>query len=188
MAKILGWQGMREMSARLLKERTEESVEVWNRRILEAGLQDEEGLRAWLTARGVNGYAQSLLVMERFGYPDYLLAGADELVDGQYADRPQLRPIYDAIIESAGMLGRVTIQARKTYVSLVSLRWTFARVQPTTRTRVDLGLRLEGVKPGGRLRPSRIHDTMAVQISLTAPEEVDAEVLEWLRRAYEENC
>jgi hypothetical protein len=103
-------------------------------------------------------------------------------------DRPQLRPIYDAIIENAGMLGRVTIQARKTYVSLVSPRWTFDRVQRTTRTRVDLGLRLEGSKPRGRLRPSRIHDTMAVQIRLTAPEEVDAEVLEWLRRVYEENC
>jgi hypothetical protein len=29
--------------------------------------------------------------MERFGYPDFFIASANDLVDGQYADRPQLR-------------------------------------------------------------------------------------------------
>lgn len=36
----------------------------------------------------MTGYARSLLVMERFGYPDFLRASGDELIDGQYADRP----------------------------------------------------------------------------------------------------
>lgn len=85
------------------------------------------------------------------------------------------------------MLGELTIQARKTYVSLVTTRRTFARVQAATRNRVDLGLRLEGRRPGGRLQPSRIHETMPLQISLTTPEEVDSEVLGWLQRAHEEN-
>jgi hypothetical protein len=125
--------------------------------------------------------------MERFGYPDFLVASADELIEGQYADRPQLRPIFDAILEAAIGLGEVTVQARKTYVSLVSPRRTFARIQPTTRKRVDLGLRLEGQEPGGRLQPSKIHETMKLQISLSAPTEVDSEVLRWLQRAYEEN-
>ena len=56
-----------------------------------------------------------------------------------------------------------------------------------TRQRVDLALRLEGQKPGGRLQPSRIHATTPFQISLTTPEEVDAEVLDWLQKAYEQN-
>jgi hypothetical protein len=38
----------------------------------------------------MTGYAQSLLVMECFGYPAFFLASADELIEGQYADRPQL--------------------------------------------------------------------------------------------------
>jgi hypothetical protein len=84
--------------------------------------------------------------------------------------------------------GELTVQARKTYVSLVTPRRTFARLQPTTKTRLDLGLRLEGMEPGGRLKPSKIHETMKLQVSLSAPEQVDAEVLGWLRRAYEENC
>lgn len=187
MVKSMDWKGMRDMSARLLEERTGEGVNSWNRRIKRERLEDEAGLRAWLTERGVTGYAQSLLVMERFGYPDFLLATADELIDGQYADRPQLRPIFDAIIDAAAGLGEVIVQARKTYVSLVSRKRTFARIKPTTKERVDLGLRLEGVKTGGRLRPSKIHETMPLQISFASRDEVDAEALEWLREAYDRN-
>jgi hypothetical protein len=186
MAQTRDWKGMREMSERLLKERTGQGVAGWNQRILSEGFTDEPALRAWLAAQGVTGYAQSLLVMERFGYPDFLVASADALIAGQYADRPQLRPIFDAIVDAAAGLGEVVVQTRKTYVSLVSPRRTFARIQPTTRQRVDLGLRLEGLAPGGRLLPSKIHETMPLQISLTRPDEADAEVLGWLQQAYEQ--
>jgi len=187
MAQTRDWKGMRDMSARLLKERTGEDVNAWNRRIKKEQFDDKKSLRAWLTIQGVTGYAQSLLVMEKFGYPDFFLASADELIEGQYADRPHLRPIFDAIIDAAAGLGEVIIQTRKTYVSLVSPRRTFARVQPTTRNRVDLGLRLEDQKPGGRLQPSKIHETMRLQISLTTRDEVDSEVLGWLQQAYDQN-
>jgi hypothetical protein len=176
------------MSARLLKERTGEGVETWNRRIRGERLADEKSLRRWLIERGVTGYAQTLLVMEQFGYPDFLLASADDLILGQYADRPRLRPIFDALIDAAAGLGEVAVQARKTYVSLVTPRRTFARIQPSTKSRLDLGLRLEGRKPAGRLVPSKIHQTMRLQISLASPNEVDREVLDWLQKAYEENA
>src|SRR6478672_6643288 len=145
MAQTRDWQAMQDMSARLLKERTGADVNTWNQRITTEGFTSEHELRTWLTAQGVSGYAQSLLVMERFGYPDFLLASADELIQGQYADRPQLRPILDAVLARSASLGEITVQARKTYVSLVRRRGTFAAVQATTRRRVDLGLRLATV-------------------------------------------
>jgi hypothetical protein len=187
MAQIRDWQSMKDMSARLLKERTGLDVATWNQRIGDQHLKDELALRAWLTEQGVTGYAQSLLVWERFGYPDFLQSSADELIQGQYADRPHLRPIYEAILNAAVGLGEVTIQARKTYVSLVTARRTFARVQATTKQRVDLSLRLEKQKPSERLQPSRIHASTPLQISLTTPEDVDAEVLDWLQKAYDQN-
>jgi hypothetical protein len=140
MTQTRDWQEMRSMSARLLKERTGEGVDAWNRRVKGKSFKDEKSLRAWLTEQGVTGYAQSLLVMERFGYPAFLLASAEELIGAQYADRPHLRPILDAIIDAASGLGEVVIQTRKGYVSLVTPRRSFARVQATTKNRVDLGL------------------------------------------------
>jgi hypothetical protein len=44
------------------------------------------------------------------------------------------------------------------------------------------------VQHRGRLQPSTIHETMKLQISLASVEEIDAEVLSWLRQVYEENC
>jgi hypothetical protein len=185
--EALDWQRNRKMWVRILEERTGEGVDAWNRRIQKERLSDEPSLRAWLTQHGVTGYAQSLLVMERFGYPDFLVATAAELIDAQYADRPRLRPIFDAVLDAAKSLGDVTIQARKTYVSLVTPRRTFARVQPATKYRVDLGMRLDGQRPSGRLRPSKIHETMKVQIMLAGVDDVDAEVVRWMARAYEQN-
>jgi hypothetical protein len=114
---------------------------------------------------------------------------ARELIDGQYADRPQLRPVLDAVLAVLPALGPVAVQARKTIVSLVSPRRTFAVVQATTRTRVDLGLRLENTAPGGRLQVARNMGGggATVRIALTGPGDVDDEVRAWLRRAYQEN-
>jgi hypothetical protein len=178
---------MIELSARLLKERTGKDFTIWNARIKREHIKDEKSLRAWLAREGVTGYAQSLLVWERFGYPAFMLASAGELIDAQYADRSQLRPILEAILGAASALGDVTVQARRTYVSLMTPRRTFARIQPTTKTRIDLGLRLAGRQRNPRLGPSKIHETMPVQVSLTSRAEVDDEVLDLLQQAYEQN-
>ena len=188
MIETRGWQRNRDMWVRVLEKQTGKGVDAWKRRIGSKHLRDERSLRAWLSREGVTGYAQSLLVMEHFGYPDFVLATADQLIDQQYADRPHLRSIYDAIVGAATPCGDVSIQARKTFVSLVTPRRTFARVQPTTKTRVDLGLRLDRASSSGRLQPSRIHETMRFQISITAPDQVDSDVRRWLQRAYAQNC
>jgi Domain of unknown function (DUF5655) len=185
---IHDWQRDRDMWIRVLERQTGESLQTWNRRIAAQRFSTERSLRSWLVAQGVSGYARSLLVMETFGYPDYVQASAGELIDQQYADRPHLKPICEAIIAASTALGNVTIQARKTFVSLLTPRRTFARVQPTTKTRLDLGLRLESRKAGGRLERSRIHETMPLQVSLHTLDDLDDRVREWLRQAYVENA
>jgi len=186
MAQIRDWEHHRQMSIRLLEKRTGEGLAVWNARIAKAKPKDKDALRAWLTTQGVDGYARMLLVMERFGYPDYATASSDDLVDAQYAGRPALRKVYDRVITAASGLGDVVVQTRKTYVSLVAPRRTFARVQPA-KDHVKLALRLEGRKPGGRLTRSKVHDTMDVEVMLAAAAEVDKDVIALMREAYEES-
>lgn len=183
------WQDTRAWFADLLQRKTRSGVEAWNRRIADLAPADEAELTAWLEGQGVTGYARWLLVRERFGYPEFLLASADELIDGQYADRPQLRPILDAVLAAAQSLGPVTVQARKTYVSLVTPRRTFALVKATTRKRVDLGLRLDGQSPEGPLLVAKGlgNDTINVRIALAGPPDLDEEALSWLQQAYRAN-
>ena len=185
--EIRDWGRYREMWAAILEKKTGSGVDAWVRLIRAAGVADERSLRAWLAALGVTGYAQHLLVMETFGYPDFVQRDAAALIDAQYADRPQLRLVYDAIVATADRLGDVTFQARKTYVSLLGPRRTFARIRPTTRTRLDLGLRFASPRESSRLLPSTMHETMRVQVPLSTVEAVDGEVERLLRAAYEEN-
>jgi Domain of unknown function (DUF5655) len=182
------WAEMRESITSALVRDTGHDVAWWNERMaIQPGITDEGALRAWLNTEDVTGYQQMLLVMERFGYPGYLLASADELLDGQFADRPQLRPILDAVVVAAHTFGPVDVQARKTYTSLLTPRRTFAAVKPTTRTRADLVLRLDGATPGGRLLDGRnsAGGGLNVRVALQSVADVDDEALDLLRRAYE---
>jgi hypothetical protein len=190
MTEAKDWSDMMAMSAELLKRRTGGTVAEWNERVRSSGADhDEAHLRTWLTEQGVTGYAQQLLVMERFGYPDFLTATADELIAAQYADRTSLRPILDRILDVASALGAITIQARKGYVSLVSPRRTFAVVRPTTKQRVDLGLRLPRRAPSGRVEAAKGlgNDSITLRVGLHSVDDIDDEVLDLLRLTYAEN-
>jgi hypothetical protein len=186
---VRDWSHMRAMSERLLVERTGEDVAAWKARIAADPPTDEAALRTWLAQRGVVGYAQMLLVMERFGFPDFLTADADQLIDAQYADRSALRPLFDALLAAAAGLPEVEVQARKTYVTLVTPRRTFAQIIPATRDRIDLGLRLPGAALGARLLApgSKMADTITCRIALTGPQDLEAETLGHLRRAADAN-
>jgi Domain of unknown function (DUF5655) len=182
------WAEMMTGIAERLRATTGADVATWSERVRGTGLDSEAQVRSWLAEQGVTGYPQMLLVMERFGYPDFLTASADELVDAQYADRPALRPVFDEIVSAALGLGEVHVQARKGYVPLVGPRRTFAVVQASTRTRVDLGLRLDR-EPGGRLLPARSvgNRDCAVRMALTSVADVDDEVRALLAEAYSAN-
>ncbi|MFD0201143.1 MULTISPECIES: DUF5655 domain-containing protein [Saccharothrix] len=183
------WREMVDWSVALLRRGTGEGVPEWNRRVLSTGLDNERDLRIWLREQGVSGYPQMLLVMERFGYPELLSASSDALVDAQYADRPELRPILDRLLAEAALLGPMHVQARKTYVALVTPRRTFAVVKARTRARVDLGLRLAGHPPTGRLEPAGSvgNDTITLRIGIGSADDIDDDTLAYLRHAYTAN-
>src|SRR5262245_60066714 len=145
--RIRDWKHYQDMWIRVLEKQTGKSLAHWNVRVGKQKFTNARSLEKWLAQQGVTGYGAQLLLMELFGYPDYVTASARDLIDAQYADRPQLRPIYEAIVGATSKLGDFVIQARKGYVSLVTPRRTFARVQAATKNRVDLGLRLDGKKP-----------------------------------------
>jgi hypothetical protein len=191
------WREMHEWSAQLLKRQTGQGVDDWNIRIKETGIDSRDELQLWLKSRNINGYAQQLLIMERFGYPDFLLKTAEELVDDQFADREHLRPVFNEVIEAGvgvAQQGLVEVQARKSFVTLRTKRRKFAMVKPSTRTRVDLGLRIVDLNGGHlrfaeRLQSAKLlrDDTMTHRIPLARLEDVDDEVSYWLAVAYEQN-
>lgn len=100
--------------------------------------------------------------------------------------RRALLPIFEALSLAVRALGPdAELDPRKTYVSLMRGR-LFGMIQASTRTRVDLGLRLPGHAETPRLRHLKTETAQATHIvALVSPDEVDDEVKGWLREAYE---
>lgn len=111
---------------------------------------------------------------ERFGYPDWLVASLGEPCDQPHADRMERQAILDRVLAAAAGCSGVAGQARNGYVSLMAPRRGFATIQATTKKRVDLGLRLDGVASQGRLEAvtGRRGDAIHLRIGLTVPDEV----------------
>jgi hypothetical protein len=62
----------------------------------------------------------------------------------------------------------------------------FALIQPSTATRVDVGLILKNVPATGRLEVSGSFNAMFThRVRLASSADVDAELIAWLRQAYD---
>lgn len=106
-----------------------------------------------------------------------------DLLEAQYAAKPAMRPVHDAVVAAARDLGPdVQVVVQKTAVSLRRSK-QFGVITPAARTRVDLGLNLRGTEPTDRLEAATGMCTHRVR--LAGVDEVDASVRGWLRAAYE---
>jgi hypothetical protein len=173
----------------LLMRKTGKDTKHWAAKARTAGIRNDGELRAWMRDEfGVTGYAEYAVSWEMFGYPDFMLRDADELIDGQYLNHPHLRPITDAILAWAAAHEGVGIQMRKGYVSLHSKRRKFAQVTRTTNTAVDVTLRLDA-PADGRIEAvkTRADDPFSRRVRLTSEEQVDDALLDILARALEQN-
>ncbi len=113
---------------------------------------------------------------------------AGDALEAQYAGaKAALRPIYERVLAVVSGFGDdIELGVRQTYVAFARGK-QFAVVQPTTRTRVDVGLKLPGAPFGGRLEPVGKTGGGAIthKVSLTTADQVDDELIGWLRAAYE---
>jgi hypothetical protein len=115
-------------------------------------------------------------------------AGEEEnFVDAQYVGKEGLRPIYDALIQAVAEFGDdVAIAPKRTYVSLRRKK-QFALFQPSTASRLDVGINLKGVEPAGRLEKSGSFNSMCThRVRLGSPADINDELIGWLRQAYDQ--
>ena len=168
-----------------LAEKTGHDLAWWVRTARGAGLAKHgEIVRHLKSEHGLtHGYAN--LVAHKALEPDGGAPAGDALIDAQYAGaKAGLRPTLDALLAAVRAFGDdVEIAPKKTSVSLRRSK-QFAVVTPATKTRVDVGIQLKGDPAGARLEESGNAMT-SHRVRLEGVEAVDAELLDWLREAYD---
>ena len=172
-----------QSQARNIERATGRTIDEWVGLVKGTGKERHADILAWLKAEHgfSHGNANFVALTARRGSPD---GGGAELVDAMYAGpKATLRPFHDQVIElTQGFGDDVELAPKQAYVSLRRSK-QFGTVGPGPGGRLEIGLNLAGVEPAGRLEAAAGMCTHRVRLSST--DELDAEVIGWLREAYE---
>lgn len=109
----------------------------------------------------------------------------EEVLDGLYTGpKAALRPIHDKLLPALKKLGDFEEAPKKTYVSYRRKK-QFAMIGPATNTRVEVGLNVKGLPKHARLIDQGAGKMCNYVVKLTDAKEVDAELIGWIKAAYE---
>jgi hypothetical protein len=165
-----------------LREKTGKSLDEWLGVVRAMGLTKHGQIMAELKGKhGLShGYANMLALLST----GYGKSTGDELIDGMFAgSKAGLRPIYDRLLEVVNGFGPLEVAPKKTMVALRTSK-IFACFTPSSGKRANLGITLKDVPPTDRLRDTT-GDMTNRAVWVSDPADIDAEVIGWLRRAYE---
>jgi predicted transport protein len=171
---------------RNLESNTGRSLEAWAKLVRARKLGRHGEIVAWLKSEHELGHGYANLVAST-SLKSGDAAQEDDLIGVQYSGaKAGLRPMYDAVIAAVAKFGKdVEVSPKKGYVSLRRTK-QFAIVQPSTATRLDIGLNLKGLPVSERLEASGSFNTMVShRVKLEAGARIDKELICWLKQAYD---
>lgn len=112
-------------------------------------------------------------------------AAPGDVLDEIYAGaKAPLRPIHDRLMAAITKFGEFEVAPKKGYVSLRRKK-QFAMITPATKTRVEVGLNMKGVAATERLLALPPGGMCGYKVNLADAKDVDAELIAWIRTAYD---
>ena len=170
-----------------LEEKTGRSFDEWIKIVKDSDLEKHGELVSMLKEKyGIgHGYANLVVHSARESHAGF--SEEANLVNEQYKGKENLRPLYNKLMKEVNGLGKdVEVSPKKAYVSLRRKK-QFAIIQPSTKTRIDLGLNLKDVAATGKLEASGSWNSMcSYRVKLEDEKAIDDEVIHWLKKAYEQ--
>ena len=170
-----------------LKEKTGKSLAQWIAIVKKQNFEKHGQILKYLkTEHGMtHGFANFVSLKARAA--DAGSMEEADLIANQYAKgKEHLKPIYEKLRKLISAFGKdVEFAPKKANVS-VRRKKQFALIQPSTKTRMDLGLKIKGKEQTDRLLGSGSFGSMCThRVQLFEVDEVDEEVIGWLKEAYE---
>lgn len=166
-----------------MPEKTGKSLQEWKKLLnAKAFSKHSEAMQFLKKEHGVtHGFANTIVALSKDDGK-----APEDLVADQYQGKEQLLPIYNKLIATVDQFGPdVIITPKKGTVSLIRKK-QFALIKPATKTRIDLGLKLVDEDETTRLGKSGPFGTMCThRVQISTVDEVDQQLENWLKKAYE---
>ena len=152
------------------------------------GLVKRSEIVAWLKAEfGLgHGHANAIAhVLESAAAPK--VSRADKIAEHFAGKKSAWRKPYDGLMARVGRFGAdIQVSPTNSYLSLLRGGKKFAILEPATPERLDIGIKLKGVAPAGRLEAAGAWNNMVThRVRVSDPKQIDPELLAWLKQAYE---
>jgi hypothetical protein len=111
-------------------------------------------------------------------------ADADPLDAIYVGAKAPLRALHEAVTAAIDQLGAHEKAPKKSYVSLRRKK-QFAMLGPATKDQIELGLNARSLPPSARLKAMPPGGMCQYSVRLSAAADIDAELMRWVRAAYD---
>jgi len=166
-----------------MPEKTGKSLEEWSKILKTKNFAKHgEAVKFLKTEHSVtHGFANTIVTLSKGSQET-----PDDLITNQYKDKEDLKAIYAKLVTEISKFGNdITSTPKKASVSMIRKR-QFALIKPATKTRIDLGLKLKDKPTTERLGNSGPFGTMCThRVQLTSVSDINSELINWLKEAYE---
>ena len=152
------------------------------------GLTKHREIVAWLKTEFELGHGHANAIAAVLLKSDSRKESSAERLGKLFSGKKDIwRTTGEDIIGRASKFGAdFVVSVGETYVSLIRGKKKFAILQPSSAKRLDLGIKLRGVKPEGRFEAAGSWNSMVThRVRISECQEIDAEVVSWLKRAYD---
>ena len=172
-----------------LEEMTGKSIDEWIAIAQNSGHENVRSRTNYLKSEHglTHGYANRVALMAKDREQAAEIDKPFDPVEAVFAgSKAHLRPIYDRILAAARGFGDDFVEAPKRHYVSLRRNKQFAIIQPSTRTRVDVGLVLKEAPAAGRLETAGSWNSMCShRVRLEKLDDVNDELLAWLKEAYD---
>lgn len=170
-----------------IQKKTGKTLEELTQIVQGSGLSKHSEIRAILQQSLGLGYGDAntlALFIKSSGESAAQTGTADVLTEIYSGPKASLRPIHEHIIRALEGYGAYETAPKKGYVSLRRKK-QFAMLGPATKSQVELGLNIKDLPESARLKAQPAGSMCNYTVRLSQVDEVDAELLGWLRQAFE---
>lgn len=171
-----------------IKTKTGKTPDDFRKLAAKKGLTNYRDVLAWLKTDFELGHGHANAIAQLLVNADKFKIAPDKALEKHFTgDKAKWRTAYDSLAAKISKFGSdVELAPNQSYISLKRGAKKFGIVQISSAERIDIGIKLKGVKPIGRFEAAGSWQIMVThRVRINNPKQINPEVIKWLKQAYE---